>query len=90
MISVSRGSRRQFLKRTALGAAGTLVAPSIVRAAPRALTMMHESSFIPPFDAMFKGAIASAVITGKRDAISPPVNEAMYVSGLAHVLSISG
>ena len=37
-----------------------------------------------------KGAIASAVITGKRDAISPPVNEAMYVSGLAHVLSISG
>jgi competence protein ComEC len=36
------------------------------------------------------GAIASAVITGKRDAISTPVNEAMYVSGLAHVLSISG
>ena len=30
------------------------------------------------------------MITGKRDAISPPVNEAMYVSGLAHVLSISG
>src|SRR5258705_9216676 len=37
-----------------------------------------------------KGAIASALITGKRDAISTPVNEAMYVSGLAHVLSISG
>jgi competence protein ComEC len=36
------------------------------------------------------GAIASALITGKRDAISSPVNEAMYVSGLAHVLSISG
>src|SRR5262249_9620399 len=36
------------------------------------------------------GAIASALITGKRDAISAPVNEAMYVSGLAHVLSISG
>ena len=30
------------------------------------------------------------MITGKRDAITPPVNEAMYVSGLAHVLSISG
>src|SRR5215831_1043533 len=28
--------------------------------------------------------------TGKRDTISTPVNEAMYVSGLAHVLSISG
>src|SRR5262249_49963230 len=37
-----------------------------------------------------KGAIASALITGKRDAISAPVNEAMYTSSLAHVLSISG
>jgi competence protein ComEC len=37
-----------------------------------------------------KGAIASALITGKRDALSPQVNEAMYVSGLGHVLSISG
>jgi competence protein ComEC len=36
------------------------------------------------------GSIASALITGKRDAISTPVNEAMYVSSLAHVLSISG
>ncbi|NWG23923.1 MAG: ComEC family competence protein, partial [Pseudorhodoplanes sp.] len=36
------------------------------------------------------GAIASALITGKRDAISAPVNEAMYVSSLAHILSISG
>jgi competence protein ComEC len=32
-----------------------------------------------------KGAIAAALITGKRDTISTPVNE-----GLAHVLSISG
>lgn len=36
------------------------------------------------------GSIASALITGKRDAISAPVTEAMYVSSLAHVLSISG
>jgi competence protein ComEC len=36
------------------------------------------------------GSIASALITGKRDAISKPVNDAMYVSSLAHVLSISG
>ena len=36
------------------------------------------------------GAIASAVITGKRDALSAPVNDAMYISSLAHVLSISG
>src|SRR5207237_917533 len=37
-----------------------------------------------------KGAIASALITGKRDAISAPVNDAMYISGIGHVLSISG
>jgi competence protein ComEC len=35
-------------------------------------------------------AIASALLTGKRDAISTPVNEAMFISGLGHVLSISG
>lgn len=35
-------------------------------------------------------AIASALLTGKRDAISAPVNDAMFVSGLGHVLSISG
>jgi competence protein ComEC len=37
-----------------------------------------------------RGAIASALITGKRDAISAPVNDAMYISSLAHILSISG
>ncbi len=37
-----------------------------------------------------RGSIASALITGTRDAISQPVNDAMYVSSLAHVLSISG
>jgi len=37
-----------------------------------------------------KGAIASALITGKRDAISESVNDAMFVSSLGHVLSISG
>src|SRR5262249_39370466 len=37
-----------------------------------------------------QGAIASALITGKRDAITGQVNEAMYISSLAHVLSISG
>ena len=37
-----------------------------------------------------RGSIASALITGKRDAITAPVNDAMYVSSLAHVLSISG
>ena len=42
---------------------------------------------IVPGDA---GAIASALITGKRDALSQPVFDAMYASGIGHVLSISG
>src|ERR1041384_6238356 len=35
-------------------------------------------------------AIASALLTGTRDAISGPVNDALFISGLGHVLSISG
>jgi competence protein ComEC len=37
-----------------------------------------------------RGSIASALITGKRNAISAPVSDAFYVSSLAHVLAISG
>ncbi len=37
-----------------------------------------------------RGSIASALLTGKRDAISGAVNDAMFISGLGHVLSISG
>jgi competence protein ComEC len=37
-----------------------------------------------------EGSIASALITGKRDAISPPVSDGFYISSLAHVLAISG
>ena len=36
------------------------------------------------------GAIAVALVTGIRDTIPPEVNEAMRVSGLYHVISISG
>ena len=36
------------------------------------------------------GAIASALITGKRDGITPHLYDAMFVSGIGHVLSISG
>ncbi len=35
-------------------------------------------------------AIATALLTGRRDAITTPVNDAMFVSGLGHILSISG
>ncbi len=36
------------------------------------------------------GSIASMLITGKRDAIDPHLYDAMFVSGIGHVLSISG
>jgi ComEC/Rec2-related protein len=50
-------------------------------------TMDRRMRAVIPGD---EGAIASALITGKRDAITTPVNDAMYISSLAHVLSISG
>src|SRR6202453_2347904 len=37
-----------------------------------------------------KRAIATGLLTGRRDAITTPVNDAMFISGLGHVLSISG
>ena len=37
-----------------------------------------------------KRAIATALLTGRRDAITTPVNDAMFISGLGHVLSICG
>jgi competence protein ComEC len=36
------------------------------------------------------GAIASALITGKRDALTGSVFDALYVSSVGHVLSVSG
>ncbi len=36
------------------------------------------------------GAIASALLTGKRDALTGAVFDAMFISGVGHVLSISG
>lgn len=37
-----------------------------------------------------KRAIATALLTGRRDAITSSINDAMFISGLGHVLSISG
>jgi competence protein ComEC len=85
-----------------IGASGFVLGHIRTAAAPQALPLRLRYAIV--VDAMREaidkriravlpgdsGAIASAVITGKRDAISTPVNEAMYVSGLAHVLSISG
>jgi competence protein ComEC len=36
------------------------------------------------------GAIASALITGKRDALTGNVFDALFISGVGHVLSVSG
>lgn len=60
MRSSPHQSRRDLLKLTAFGVAASVAAPSIVRAAGKPLTMMHESSFIPPFDAFFKKDLAAA------------------------------
>jgi competence protein ComEC len=37
-----------------------------------------------------EGAIASALITGKRGTVTPEVKDAFYISSLAHVLAIAG
>jgi competence protein ComEC len=37
-----------------------------------------------------EGAIAAMLINGRRDAIDPQLYDAMFVSGIGHVLSISG
>jgi competence protein ComEC len=47
----------------------------------------HRIHAVLPGD---RGSIASALITGKRNAISAPVSNAFYISSLAHVLAISG
>jgi competence protein ComEC len=56
-----------------------------VDAARRALAERIRSAI--PGEA---GSVAIALVTGLRDSVPPDVNEAMRVSGLYHVLSISG
>jgi competence protein ComEC len=85
-----------------IGASGYTLGKIKVTPPPvRAAIWLHYASFIDGIRETIdkriratisgdEGAIASALITGKRDAISTPVNDAMYVSSLAHVLSISG
>ena len=60
MTGGSRQSRRDVLKLTAYSTAGALLGPTVARAQTKSLTMMHESSFIPPYDAYFKNQLASA------------------------------
>ena len=60
MALSSRQSRRDVLKLTAYSTAGALLGAPAVRAQTKSLTMMHESSFVPPYDAFFKNKLAAA------------------------------
>src|SRR5262249_5019404 len=60
MALSSRQSRRDVLKLTAYSTAGALLGAPTVRAQTKSLTMMHESSFVPPYDAFFKNKLATA------------------------------
>ena len=85
-----------------IGASGYALGAIKTEAAPAAPTLwLRYASFLDSIRETIdkriravlpgdRGAIASALITGKRDAITTPVNDAMYISSLAHVLSISG
>ena len=53
-------SRRDFLKITAAGAASAALLPRAGMAADKSITLLHESSFIPAFDAYMKDTIAPA------------------------------
>ena len=47
-------SRRGFLKIAAAGAAGAALTPTLGLGAGKTVTLLHESSFIPPFDEYIK------------------------------------
>jgi len=57
---IRAGSRRDVLKLTAAAGIGTLIGGGPVEAAPKKLTLMHESSFITPYDAYVKNTLAPA------------------------------
>lgn len=56
---MSSTSRRDFIKMAAGSAAAATLAPSAGRTAGKTITMLHESSFIPPFDEYFKNTLAA-------------------------------
>ena len=55
---MSSRSRRDFLKMAGAAAAGAALAPHAGRAADKTITILHESSFIPPFDEYIKTTLA--------------------------------
>ena len=57
---IRAASRRDVLKISALSSVGGLLGAARAQAAPKSLTLMHESSFIPPYDAYVKNTLAPA------------------------------
>lgn len=57
---IRAASRRDVLKISALSSMGGLLGAARAHAAPKTLTMMHESSFIPAYDAYVKNTLAPA------------------------------
>ena len=57
---IRAASRRDVLSISALSAVGGLLGAARAHAAPKSMTLMHESSFIPPYDAYIKTTLAQA------------------------------
>ena len=57
---IQAASRRDILKISAAAGVGGFLGAARAHAAPKQMTMMHESSFIPAYDAYFKNTIAPA------------------------------
>src|SRR5579863_7739294 len=57
---IRAASRRDVLTISALSAVGGLLGAARAQAAPKMMTLMHESSFIPPYDAYIKTTMAQA------------------------------
>src|SRR5262245_62484024 len=55
-----RTSRRQFLKLAAGGTAAALTTARVVVAQSKTITVLHESSFIKPFDEYVQNVLAPA------------------------------
>jgi competence protein ComEC len=68
------------------GAAGAAAARRRFRARMRDAIDARIRAVLPGDE----GAIAAMLINGKRDAIAPNVYDALFISGIGHVLSISG
>ena len=57
---IQAASRRDVLKISALSSVGGLLGAARAFAAPKSMTLMHESSFIAPYDAYMKNTLAPA------------------------------